>query len=424
LGSWLETKKKKRMQIREKIERFILSNIVEPENRKIGIEEEFIIYNSDMNRIPVNKGSEFCALDLLEIINEKSKNNGHYTLEPGGQLEWASPPLENLNQLNNSLLIHKSILFKLVKKFNLKVISLSTEPIFKPKKIKLINDLKYRLMDARFKSTGNLGIWMMRNSASIQINFDVTSQKDFEEMAFIADALHPVASYIFSNSPFKLGKPVGTKNLRSIIWENTDKDRCGNLFDHKIYSSKNLIKDYISYVLKTPSLFKINKYGSIKKSNCIIEEELEKVNMSNRLSSNVVKFYLQQIFTNVRLKHVLEIRGSDRTPFGYELAPAAFWTGLLTNNNVKNVVLNEIKQWTKEDRVKLNLAAHVLDSSQKGPENKSFQHIITWASDLAIQGLKNRNFGEDKYLIEFINTIKKKGPYTIQLQKLDFGSVI
>lgn len=412
------------MQIQKEIKRFLLSNIATPKERKIGIEEEFIIYNSEGHRIPVNKGSEFSAVELLEIINKKTINNGQYTLEPGGQLEWSSPPLKDLNQLNKSLLFHKSVLSELVNRYNLKVVSLSTEPIFRPEIIDLIDSNKYRLMDERFKSTGKLGIWMMRNTASIQINFDITSERDFEEMAFISDALHPIASYIFSNSPFKLGNPVGTKNLRSIIWEDTDKDRCTNLFNHGIYHSKNLINDYISYILKVPSLFSINEHGGIENSNGTIGEELEIVNSNQKLDSNIIKFYLQQIFTNVRLKHVLEVRGADRTPFGYELAPVAFWTGILTDYKTKNIILNEINQWTKEDRIKLNDAAHVLNSSQKGPANKSFQHFITWASELAIQGLKNRNLGEEIYFEKFINIIKNKGPFSLQLQMKTIKSFI
>ncbi len=412
------------MQIRRDIKNFFLSNIATQKKRKIGIEEEFIIYNHEGNRIPVNKGSEFSALELLEIINKKTINNGHYTLEPGGQLEWASPPLIDLHQLNKALLLHKSVLKRLIKKYNLKVISLSTEPVFKPDSVQLIEDEKYRLMDAKFKTTGDLGIWMMRNSASIQINFDITDENDLEEMAFISDALHPVASYIFSNSPFKLGTPVGTKNLRSLIWDDTDKDRCSNLFNHGINSSKNLINDYISYILKVPSLFRINKYGDIEKSNGTIEEELEIANSNQNLEPNIIRFYLQQIFTNVRLKHVLEVRGADRTPFGHELAPVAFWTGILTDNNIKNMILNEINQWTREDRIRFNAAAHILDGSQKGPKNRPFQHYITWASELAIQGLKNRNLGEEIYLKRFIKIINDKGPYSLQLQNNTIKNLI
>ena len=64
MGNWLRPFQKKSMQIKRDIKNFLLSNIVTPKERKIGIEEEFIIYNSYGNRIPVNRGSGFLSFHL------------------------------------------------------------------------------------------------------------------------------------------------------------------------------------------------------------------------------------------------------------------------------------------------------------------------------------------------------------------------
>ena len=165
------------MSIKENIKNLLLSNIAVSAQRKIGIEEECFIYNSNGFRLPVNKSNEFSAADLLKIINRKTLNNGHYTLEPGGQLEWSSPPLINLNQLNDALQKHKYVLSNLLKEYELDSKSYATEPQFSPEDIDLIKDNKYQLMDKRFDVSGTMGRWMMRNSASIQINFDATGKK-------------------------------------------------------------------------------------------------------------------------------------------------------------------------------------------------------------------------------------------------------
>lgn len=404
------------MSIKENIKSFLLSNIVVSEERKLGIEEELIIYKNNGSRLPVNKSNEFSAVDLLEIINRKTSKNGYYTLEPGGQLEWSSPPLKNLNKLNDAIKKHKDILSNLLKEYDLRSISYATDPQFSPEDIELIQDKKYQLMDERFETSGTMGRWMMRNSASIQINFDATGKKELEEMAFIADSLHPVSSFVFSNSPFINNSGVGIKNMRNSIWENTDKKRCRNLFDHNIYSSSNLLEKYIEYVLKVPAIFKIDKHNNLKKSDKTINLELEFLKEQNRLTPQNIKFYLQQIFTNVRLKNVLEVRGADRTPFGFELAPVAFWTGLLTDEKTKESVLSEINKWTFEDRKIFNIASLQLDDSQQGPMGNSYNYWNKWAIDLAIKGLKNRGKGEETYLEKFTNRIKDKGPFTLQLQ--------
>ena len=93
-------------------------------------------------------------------------------------------------------------------------------------------------MDKKMVKSGSMGQWMMRCTSSIQINFDASTQEDMEQMVFLADCIHPIASYLFSNSPFKNNKSTYRKNLRNIIWTNTDNLRCNNLFDHGIFFVK------------------------------------------------------------------------------------------------------------------------------------------------------------------------------------------
>ena len=96
---------------------------------------------------------------------------------------------------------------------------------------------------------GSMGKWMMRNTASVQINFDFTSERELNEMVFIADCLNPVCAFLFSNSPFKGGKRAKKDNLRNIIWGKTDSRRCKNLIDHGIRDSSHLLDSYIDYIL-------------------------------------------------------------------------------------------------------------------------------------------------------------------------------
>ena len=92
-------------------------------------------------------------------------------------------------------------------------------------------------MDQVFENSGNMGRWMMRNTTSIQINIDYTSELDANLMGYIADSIQPFFSILFSNSPFIKGEPVKQKNMRWLIWENTDPERCRSLFNHKIYNT-------------------------------------------------------------------------------------------------------------------------------------------------------------------------------------------
>ena len=263
------------MKLKDRIRSIIMSKTVASEHRTIGIEEECIIYDEQNHRLPVNQGNKFSATDLLNIMNSKSKKNGLYSIEPGGQLEWSSPPFSNIHDINSSMITHKSILNKVINEKKLRILNYSVEPVFEPKEIELIDHLKYQLMDKNMAKVDTLGRWMMRNTASIQINYDFESESELEEMVFIADCLQPVSSYLFSNAPFWRNKVALNENIRYLIWENTDKYRCRNLIDHGILEPKGLVNKYIDYILNVPGIFGFDDSGEICSVVGTLGERLE-----------------------------------------------------------------------------------------------------------------------------------------------------
>ena len=405
------------MNISDRIKSAILSKVVEPKDRRVGVEEECIIYTADLRRLPVNPCGEFSASDLLISMNENSHGNGIYTLEPGGQLEWSSPPYKNLNDLSNAFKRHRTLLELIATEHGLRILDLGVEPNYVPDDIDLINQLKYQLMDKNMERRGTLGKWMMRNTASIQVNYDIANEKDLEEMVFVADCLQPVCSYLFSNSPFRNKKPVGDENFRNIIWENTDGSRCKNLIDHGINSHRGLIDKYIEYIMTVPGIFQLDKNGKVEDTDQTLGERLNQINSLDRLKTEDIQAALHQIFTNVRLKNLVEVRGADRPPRGYEMAPVAFWTGLLTEESIRDKILSVITKWSLDDRKEWNKAAYNLDPSQLGPEGKTYGEWNKWTGEMALKGLELRGCNESNLFQRFFNIVLKKGPFGLQTQR-------
>ncbi len=136
----------------------------------------------------------------LRVLN-KIKMSGKafsYSLEPGGQLEWASLPSVDLWKIQAQYDEHMLKEETLCKEHGINRLFLSVDPFFPPDKIELINSLKYELMHNEFIKHAKLGPWMMRNTTSVQLNIDFTSEKDANEMAYIADAIQPLLSILFS----------------------------------------------------------------------------------------------------------------------------------------------------------------------------------------------------------------------------------
>ena len=103
------------MNLSKKIESLILSKMVSEKKRKIGIEVEGLYYDNKLNRLPVNPTNQYSCIDLFNDIKKSvpSESPFSYSLEPGGQIEWASGPTINLwdiyNQFNDHIKIEDEI---------------------------------------------------------------------------------------------------------------------------------------------------------------------------------------------------------------------------------------------------------------------------------------------------------------------------
>jgi glutamate--cysteine ligase len=413
------------MELKEKIKSVILAPLETEDDRMIGIELEDFVYDMKGKRIPVNPGSEYSASDLLNNlidlqVNDKYK--AYYSIEPGGQIEWASTPQRSLHDLQIELNDHQKRLNYLLTNYQLYTIDLAVEPIYLPNEIDFIDHKKYELMHELFIRTGKHGPWMMRNTTSIQINIDILSKTDAEEMAFLADCLTPFCALLFANGPFMAGKPANNSNHRYNIWNDTDPSRCGDLFNHGIHSEDQLLDKFVNIVLDAPSIFTVSSGNDIKKFDGSLKQWLQALDHSNLLDEHEINNALHQIFTHVRFKkHVLEVRGTDRPPKGFEMAPVAFLVGLLTVDKIRDQLMKIFSRWSVDERKIANANACILSPSSIGPAGKNMMEWINIFSVLAIDGLKIRSeslhiVNEQDLFTPYLNMINERGIPAIFMQ--------
>lgn len=410
----------------DQIEAHILSGCTNNPKRAIGAEIETILYNSNGERIPVNRGAEYSAADLIDAIDSGCKDMNTFvtcSLEPGGQVEWASRPAFNIHDIHKEWNDIQTILTRVCTDNKLTVVDLALDPIYSPNDIKLINHRKYQLMNDRFLTTGKHGQWMMRNSTSVQVNLDLLDKQDAEECGFIADCLSPLAAVLFSNAPFMNSHPLGYENIRYRIWEDTDPSRCGHFLDHGIQGATGLLNQFCNYILDVPVIFTTpDKNGHVGFYDGTIKQWLENTTDNNELKSEDIKTALHQIFTHGRYKTVLEIRSTDRPPSGYELAPIAFWQALMEQGKTRDILLEEVSSWSQSERTELNLKAFTLDLHQSGPNNKTILQWFELLAELVYDSLDERASileidSERKYIEPFFESVLSKGVFTVQSQK-------
>jgi len=411
------------MNLAEQIYSEILSNQCKDQERLVGIEVECLIYDHELRRIPVNPGSKYSATDLLASLSTWQNDNRkciHYSIEPGGQVEYASPPIKSLHQAHTQYIEHLEQLLNICQQENLVPLDYALDPLYAPSEVELIAVEKYQLMNNLFAKTGQHGPWMMRNTASVQVNIDVTSQRDAEEMAFIADCLQPLVAILFAHAPFKLGEPAGQNNLRYHIWHDTDPDRCGNLIDHGITSNAGLLEKYINWILRVPVIFAQSGQDTIK-YNGTMGNWLQSRAIDGIISPADIQLMLHQIFSHVRFKNVIEVRGADRPLCNHEFAPAAFWLGVLSSGEIRRKMLALVSSWSIETRKQLNQLAGSIDVKQKAPDGRTVEDWIGEICDLARAGLQERAMVQDiateiNFLDDYLKTFFDLGSPALFLQ--------
>ena len=406
------------MSFKNKVKSYILSRCIgENGSRKIGIEVECFIFDKNDKRIPVNKGVTYSASDLLEELSSINKaQSASFSLEPGGQIEWASPACETIQELEQSFINYKKTLDEILKREGFKPLFIGVDPFNDPGAIELIDHVKYRLMDKNMRENGSLGKWMMRNTCSIQINYDIKSRKDLEESIYILDCIHPVLSFLFSNSPFQKGRSVGNLNLRNHIWENTDDSRCRSLINHGILDNGSILDSYCDFVFQVPGIFKLDDKNNIQKTTLTLGEDLNTKYVKGLLRKQDIKAALHQIFTNVRLKNLIEVRDIDCLPINNMMAPVSFVTGLIEKPSIREKLLLTFKNWTLEEKLLWNELAKSLNSDSEGPGGESFFNWIKIICEMSIRGLRDRKQGEEKYFSNFFEKILLHGPLSHQEQ--------
>ena len=392
------------------LKNYLLSNLKSKKNLSIGVEIENILYDYNLKRI----NPDLCSIISTEALQKQliKNDNLNISIEPGGQIEYASSPNSNLKTLHNEILIYRKKLIEICNDEKIIISDFGVDSIYKHSQVPITKRKKYQLMYKLFSKRGKLSHEMMLNTASIQLSLDYSSLEEAENLAFLSDNIHPLLCIIFSNSPFWHSNTTNKKNIRELIWSQTDSYRCNSLIEHGIIHKQDLINNYIDFLLSVPTIFQ-ESYNNISDFNGSLEKYLNQLKNNNEINNQKLKSVLRQIFTNVRFKDILEIRGADTPPFGYELASVSFLKGLFRNEKSIEKLLDLCNSWKKNDRLILIELSKSLNLNKVWNGKK----IISWCEDLISIAIDGLDADEHIYLNSFANEFLQNGPFSLSIQK-------
>ena len=312
------------------------------------------------------------------------------TLEPAGQVELSGATLKNIHQTCREVNQHLKQVKEVAGAMNVGFLGLGYNPKWSLADMPWMPKGRYKIMRDYMPKVGTMGLEMMQATCTVQVNLDFDSEATMVEMFRIGLALQPVATALWANSPFKLGKPNGFLSYRSHIWTDTDADRCGTL--PFVFEDGFGFERYVDYLLDVPMYFVYRDGTYIDASGQSFRDF-----MAGKLPAlpgeyptmDDWKDQLTVAFPEVRLKRFLEMRGADGGPWNRLCALPAFWVGLLYDADSRHAAWDLIKDWSAEEHAILR--RDVPKTALKTPFRKgTVGDIALDVLDLARDGLKRR----------------------------------
>lgn len=311
------------------------------ECKNIGVECEHFIVNSDNEAVNFYGDNGVChILERLSVCYPQKSysqnqlvglNDGvvYITLEPAAQIEVSIIPLDSLEKISNVYSEFLSRINAVLSEYNYSLVTKGYQPKSLVDDLELIPKDRYEMMDSYFLSKGNKARYMMRGSASVQVNIDYIDEKDFALKFRLANILSPLFYLLTDNADVFEGKAYNGYSLRSWVWEQVDESRCG-FYDFTTF------EEYAEWIYSTEPIFIIND-----KEEFTSRKTNEEIFSDKELSRDHIKHIFSMVFPNVRVKQFIEIRTGDSLPFDLMIGYAAFIKGLFYNKRAVDK-LNEI----------------------------------------------------------------------------------
>jgi glutamate--cysteine ligase len=190
---------------------------------------------------------------------------------------------------------------------------------------------RYAIMRRYMPLVGKLGLDMMTRTCTVQVNLDFASEADMVRKLRVSLALQPVATALFANSPFTEGRPNGFLSYRGHVWTDTDPHRSGipSVFFEEGFGFER----YAEWVVDTVPMYFVNRDGNYidfagNSFRAFIDGALTGTAAGVATMGDFAD-HLTTVFTDVRLKRFLEMRGADAGTIEMMVAQSALWVGLL-----------------------------------------------------------------------------------------------
>ncbi|MBM64727.1 MAG: glutamate--cysteine ligase [Myxococcales bacterium] len=350
-----------------------------------------------IERVLLGIGSEVAGLDGMEergrIIALKGRG-GSVTLEPGGQVELSGAAHKDLHALASETQCYQSALERVAEDLGLRFFAMGLRPVLPVPDVPRMPKARYRVMEDVMPSLGSRSLEMMFSTATIQCNLDYSDEADMVAKFRCGALLSPVLTALVANSPYQAGQRTGLMSTRQAIWDETATARSGR-FPWMVEGPISY-RDYATFASDQPLLFRQQGDQLSEADQQSFLSHFKK----GELDLEDWALHLTTLFPEVRLKHMLELRGADGGTGDLVIAVNAFWTGILYDDEARNEAIAQLTSLdgTTWDQLAKACQKDGLRAQTQGlpPVAEIAAAAVGWAKD----GLKRRarcnEAGEDE----------------------------
>jgi glutamate--cysteine ligase len=269
------------------------------------------------------------------------------SLEPGGQFELSGAPLATLHEVAAELFEHLDDVREIAAPLGLGFAPIGFHPLAKREDMPWMPKGRYAIMRQYMPRVGAMGLDMMLRTCTVQVNLDFGDEADMVEKLRISLALQPLATALFANSPISEGKKNGYRSLRARVWTDTDPDRTG--IPAVVFEDGFGFERFAEWVLDVPMYF-IMRDGQWldaagQSFRAFLNGKAEKLAAQSATMGDWAD-HVTTVFTDVRLKRFLEMRGADAGAPSMLNALPAFWVGLIYDDAAQKAARALTKGWS------------------------------------------------------------------------------
>ncbi len=320
------------------------------------------------------------------------------SLEPGGQFELSGAPLPDLHGTAAELAAHLEETRAVAGPLGLGFAPLGFHPLAPREAMPWMPKGRYAIMRQYMPRVGAMGLDMMLRTCTVQVNLDFGDEADMVEKLRVSLALQPLATALFANSPFREGRPNGLRSLRGRVWTETDPDRTG--IPPVAFEDGFGFERFAEHVLDVPMYFIMRDGQWIDATGSTFRQFMARGLPGHpgiEATMGDWADHVTTVFTDVRLKRFLEMRGADAGSPAMMVALSAFWTGLLYDDAAQKAAAALVRPWPVASLQALRIAAPEggLTTAFQG---RTLRELGRDVVAIARDGLRARGLGEERHL--------------------------